>query len=165
MFGEHRRSGESPRFPSPWQEALTKPDVNVKISPTPSPFLNGSGEEQLLPVQSISRNSKWCGHNTETMIPIDRIFDQIGQTSCSQIPSPLSTATSSSATLHHHISSTPPTAFPSQQSLIISPSEDGSITKLIAERDKTGHIEYKLKLDAKVGGERFERLVTQLRWR
>jgi GTPase len=50
------------------------------------------------------------------------------------------------------------------------PSSDGSfagsfgVPKLAAERDKDGHIEYKLKLIDPTP-ERFERLVTQMMWR
>jgi len=191
MFGEHRHSGESPRFPSPWQQALSDPSINVKVSPIPSPFLTAATTER----RSLD-DAAWIGAKGGKT-DLGRSDDEItaggslssisddeaglhpfheGLERSGRAPSSSSyTSTTPSVNL-----SSPPTPrtpprhsphhppihhYPSGQSLILSPSRNGSTTKLVAERDKTGHIEYKLKLDAKVGGERFERLVTQLRWR
>lgn len=130
----HRLKGESPRYPSPWTQAISSNDINLHPSPIPTPLI------------SLSLN------NSRTHLPHlqDRIPSEERDTSLS--PSPPS-----------HSTSLPRT--PKTESFVLAPSPDGTRTKLAAERDKAGHIEYKLKLDAPSGGERFERLVTQLRWR
>lgn len=163
MFGEHRYTGESPRFPSPWQQALSDPSINIKVSPIPSPFLTAvGGASSRIPLREpIEDNRKQEESRSED--------DEDPETGARSFMSSLSGTSSTSASSIElpwtPTLTTPPHPFRSQQSLILSPSRNGSTTKLVAERDKTGHIEYKLKLDAKVGGERFERLVTQLRWR
>jgi hypothetical protein len=192
MFGEHRHSGESPRFPSPWQQALSDPSINIKVSPIPSPFLTATTTKR----PSLDSTAAWVGvkpgqadlSRSDDEITaggsLSSISDEEGDLRSSheeieragRAPSSASyTSTTPSLNLSSpptprtppsHSSDHPPIHhYPSGQSLILSPSRNGSTTKLVAERDKTGHIEYKLKLDAKVGGERFERLVTQLRWR
>jgi hypothetical protein len=192
MIGEYRHSGGSPRFPSPWQQALSDPSINIKVSPVPSPFLRAS--------TSTKNGDQTTGRRFSTSFSEDERGDSLSSTSeddglgnptdrdlsdgshqpitnsfssCTSIASttsltfsPISPSTPPSMTRTRMIhTSSPLPNYPSQQSLILSPSKNGRTTKLVAERDKTGHIEYKLKLDAKVGGERFERLVTQLRWR
>jgi len=192
MFGEHRHSGESPRFPSPWQQALCDPSINIKVSPIPSPFLTATTTKR----PSLDSTTAWVGAKpgkTDLSRSDDEItaagslssisddegilrssHEQHERSNRAPSSSSYSSTTPSLNLSFHSIPQTPPSYssdhspihhHPSGQSLILSPSRNGSTTKLVAERDKTGHIEYKLKLDAKVGGERFERLVTQLRWR
>ena len=161
MFGERRHAGESSRFPSPWQQALSDPSINIKVSPIPSPFLTAiAGSSVKTPLKdpvddAVRQDDSRSDDDDEQESGARSFMSSLSGTSY----------TSAYSTDPPWSTSSPPYPLRSQQSLILSPSRNGSTAKLVAERDKTGHIEYKLKLDAKVGGQRFERLVTQLRWR
>ena len=152
------------RHPSPWHEiahtlSATPPTTSVSVSRRgSSPTL---GNTNPLPLPITGRPNP---HNDQSA------------------PSPLISALSSSQALRdwearlaspdsdvrRHQLVHPPTALPGQggQTQLLIPTGGSPLLppNLAAERDKEGHIEYKLKL-IDPSAERFGKLVTQMMWR
>lgn len=154
------------RHPSPWHEIAH----TLSATPTPS-SLSRRGSSPILTSTPLSIANNRSGADTST--------------SSSGSPSPLVSALSSSQALRdwearlaspdsdvrRHQLVHPPTTSPalhsgSIQAQLLVPSIRSPVLppKLAAERDKEGHIEYKLKL-IDPSPERFGKLVTQMMWR
>ncbi|EIW71344.1 hypothetical protein TREMEDRAFT_73274 [Tremella mesenterica DSM 1558] len=140
LLGDHNSTPDLPRRPSPWTD------------------LSHSLSETSLPLRKPSISTPDLKPNSN---PIP--------TPNTPSPSPPLPALSTSQALREweDLLARPDSAARRHQLVHHSPSPTPSVSgrpKLVAEQDKRGHIEYKLKLIDPTP-ERFERLVTQMIWR
>ncbi|KAJ9119177.1 hypothetical protein QFC22_003669 [Naganishia vaughanmartiniae] len=187
MFGE--RSSESPRLPSPWQQALATPSPAISIIShnsidfeTSSPASRNSARYRRSSGSSLAlRTPSQLSLSATSDEPDDsaEIDSSTSLTSTSAFQRLRSSGVSENLILHlaqdyAASTSTSTSASFGQSARALEnarPGVSGGLAgvgyegiKLIAERDKIGHIEYKLRL-LPSGPERFERLTTQLKWR
>lgn len=158
MFGESR--SESPRLPSPWQRAIATSKVVPLLSPSPlaldvmttrksmTSLVSELQKDEMTPMEDVAAPDELppalLSRSTSTAHS-----DSLGSSSFTSDPEMQSRLWSSGVS----------------ESLILSPEAAASgATKLAAESDRVGHIEYKLKLNS-TGVDRFEKLTTQLNWR
>lgn len=156
MFGESR--SESPRLPSPWQRAIATSKVVPLLSPSPlaldytTPQSTNNLPGELQNANSVPSEERSANDPPPALLSRSSSTahsDSLGSSSFTADPEMQSRLWSSGVS----------------ESLILSPEAAATgTTKLAAESDRVGHIEYKLKLNTS-GADRFEKLTTQLKWR
>ncbi|KAJ9110114.1 hypothetical protein QFC19_001785 [Naganishia cerealis] len=183
MFGE--RSSESPRLPSPWQQALASPSPAISIISqsdidfeTSSPGSRSNAHRRRPSESSIALRTPSqlsLSTNNDDLVDLADFDSSPSPTSTSAFQRLCSSGVSENLILHsapgYAASASTSTSASVDAQEHARPGVSGGLAgfgyegiKLIAERDKIGHIEYKLRL-LPSGPERFERLTTQLKWR